>query len=204
MAFGGAVYNGGTLIISGSTLSHNQALATCSTHRCHAGPGGIFNRGNVIVRNSTISGNYPGAINNFGSRSTVAIINSTVSGNSGGAIFSSGAATLQNSIVANNSGGNCFGVTSKGYNLSSDGSCAFNGPGDLNNTDPMLGPLRNNGGPTKTMALLPGSPAIDAANPLGCTDGNGHLLKTDQRGMPRHDPEDIRGCDMGAYEHQGD
>lgn len=47
------------------------------------------------------------------------------------------------------------------------------------------------------MALLPGSPAIDAGNPSGCTDGSGHLLTTDQRGYPRHDPEDTRGCDMG-------
>jgi hypothetical protein len=66
----------------------------------------------------------------------------------------------------------------------------------------MLGPLQNNGGPTPTMALLPGSPAIDAGNPSGCTDGLGHLLKTDQRGMPRPDKEDIGGCDMGAYERQ--
>jgi hypothetical protein len=71
-------------------------------------------------------------------------------------------------------------------------------------TDPLLGPLQNNGGPTQTQALLSGSPAIDAGNPSGCTDGNGHLLKTDQRGMPRHDPEDTRGCDIGAYESQRD
>jgi len=54
------------------------------------------------------------------------------------------------------------------------------------------------------MALLPGSTAIDAGNPSGCTDGNGHLLTTDQRGMPRPDKEDSVGCDMGAYESQTD
>lgn len=48
------------------------------------------------------------------------------------------------------------------------------------------------------MALQSGSPAIDAGNPSGCKDGQGHLLTTDQRGMPRHDPEDTGGCDMGA------
>jgi len=95
-------------------------------------------------------------------------------------------------------------MTSKGYNLSSDGTCNFSGPGDLNNTDPVLGPLQNNGGPTQTQALLPGSPAIDAGNPNGCTDGNGNLLKTDQRGAPRHDKEDTGGCDMGAFERQSD
>ena len=97
-------------------------------------------------------------------------------------------------------------MTSNGYNLSSDSTCNFTGPGDLNNTDPMLGPLQNNGGPTQTMALPTGSPAIDAGNPKGCTDGAGHLLTTDQRGLPRPNTEDIadkKGCDMGAYEKQG-
>jgi hypothetical protein len=95
-------------------------------------------------------------------------------------------------------------MTSDGYNLSSDNSCDFDNTGDLNNTDPKLGPLQNNGGPTQTQALLSGSPAIDAGNPSGCTDGNGNLLKTDQRGRPRHDKEDSGGCDMGAYERQKD
>jgi len=95
-------------------------------------------------------------------------------------------------------------MTSDGYNLSSDSTCNFSNTGDLNNTDPLLGPLQNNGGPTETMALLRGSPAIDAGNPIGCTDNLDHLLTTDQRGMPRPDHEDTSGCDMGAYERQGD
>jgi hypothetical protein len=74
----------------------------------------------------------------------------------------------------------------------------------MNNTDPLLGPLQNNGGPTQTMALQEGSPAIDAGNPAGCTYGHGHLLKTDQRGLPRPDKEDTGGCDIGAYESQID
>ena len=80
----------------------------------------------------------------------------------------------------------------------------FKSRGDLNNMDPKPGPLRNNGGPTQTQALLSGSPAIDGGNPGGCTDGQGHLLKTDQRGMPRPDREDAGGCNMGAYERQSD
>ena len=70
----------------------------------------------------------------------------------------------------------------------------------------MLGPLQYNGGPTLTIPLLSGSPAIDAGNPNGCKDSQGHLLKTDQRGQPRPDKEDKNklGCDMGAYERQGD
>jgi len=119
--------------------------------------------------------------------------------------YSGSTVALQNSIVANNSGENCYGtMTSNGYNLSSDGSCNFNNTGDLNNTDPKLGQLGNYGGPTQTIPLLSGSPAIDTGNPSGCTDGLGHLLKTDQRGKPRHDKEDTGGCDMGAYERQTD
>jgi hypothetical protein len=95
-------------------------------------------------------------------------------------------------------------MTSHGYNLSSDNSCNFDGPGDMDNTNPLLGPLQNNGGPTFTQALISGSPAIDAGNPSGCNDGQGHLLKTDQRGMPRPDLEDAGGCDMGAFERQTD
>ena len=46
--------------------------------------------------------------------------------------------------------------------------------------------------------------AIDAGNPAGCTDGQGALLKIDQRGLPRPNREDTGACDMGAYERQGD
>lgn len=57
-------------------------------------------------------------------------------------------------------------VTSHGYNVCSDNGGGFlNGPGDQINTDPLLGPLQNNGGPTLTHALLTGSPAIDAGDP---------------------------------------
>jgi len=213
---GGAICNGGMLTIMNSTLSGNVA-------RQHEG-GAIANYGTLIITNSTFSGNVArssllgsvagGILNGglFQSAGTLAINNSTLSGNvarggKGGGIFNVKGSTvvLQNSIVANNAGGNCSGaVTSHGYNLSSDGTCDFDSTGDLNDTDPKLGSLRNNGGPTKTLALLPGSPAIDSGNPSGCTDRRGHLLKTDQRGQPRHDKEDAGGCDRGAYERQKD
>jgi hypothetical protein len=177
--FGGGIGNSGTATVNNSTLSGNSATAW---------GGGIGNEGNLRINNSTISGNKAGL--------------------QGGDIFnySGFTATLQNSIVANSSsGGNCSGtMTSKGYNLSSDNTCNFNGTGDMNQADPRLGPLQNNGGRTQTMALLPGSLAIDAGNPSGCSDGLGHLLKTDQRGKPRPDTEDTSGCDMGAYERQSD
>jgi predicted outer membrane repeat protein len=209
---GGAICNGGTLNIYNSTFSGNVA-------RHHRG-GAIFNYGTLTINNSTFSGNRTrrgsgGAIHNgvlFVGKGILSINNSTIAGNiagdgHGGGIFSLSGATavLQNTIVANNVGGNCKGtLKSKGYNLSSDDSCSFHNAGDLNDTDPNLGRLRNNGGPTKTLALLPGSPAIDSGNPSGCTNGQGHLLKTDQRGKPRPDKEDSSGCDRGAYERQKD
>jgi predicted outer membrane repeat protein len=209
---GGGICNGGALTIINSTFSGNVAR--------HRG-GAIGNYGTLSITNSTFSGNssgssgFAGGILNgglFQSTGTLAINNSTLGGNTadegrGGGIFNVKGSTvvLQNSIVANNAGGNCHGViTSGGYNLSSDDSCEFTGPGDLNTTDPNLGPLQSNGGPTRTMALLPGSLAIDSGNPSGCTDDRAHLLKTDQRGQPRPDKEDTGGCDRGAYESQQD
>jgi hypothetical protein len=210
-AVGGGIGNYGTVTINNSTLRGNTAQH--GTRGGGAG-GGIYNGRTVMINNSTLNGNSAdndggGIYNNTG---TVTINNSTLSGNSaqgGGGIYNypnAGTAMLRNSIVANSSsGGNCSGtMTSNGYNLSSDNTCNFNNTGDLNDTNPVLGPLQNNGGPTQTMALLPGSPAIDAGNPGGCTNGNGHLLKTDQRGAPRPDKEDTGGCDMGAYERQSD
>jgi len=210
---GGGICNGGFLTIINSTFSGNVA-------RQHKG-GGIANYGTLFMTNSTVSGNSSGAsglaggiLNGglFQSSGTLVINNSTLSGNTageggGGAILNvkGSVAVIQNSIVANNTGENCQGqVASDGYNLSSDNSCSFDGPGDLNDVDPVLGPLGNNGGPTQTMALLPGSLAIDSGNPSGCKDSEGHLLKSDQRGKPRPNKEDSGRCDRGAYERQKD
>jgi len=229
---GGGIASQGRLTINKSTINGNAASQgyPCGTKGCPPSHGGgIVHAGTLIINNSTVSGNsvegdpispfaFPsgGGIDSPGSGGAMTINNSTISGNSaphgrgGGVFIDFGTATIQNSIVANNSeGGNCSGwasMTSHGYNLSSDSTCHFNGPGDLNNiTDPKLGTLGNYGGPTQTIPLLSGSPAIDAGNPSGCTDGLGHLLTTDQRGMPRPDkPEDTTGCDMGAYERQSD
>jgi len=207
---GGAICNGGTLTIINSTFNDNVA------HKFVGGA--IANYGTLTITNSTFSGNSSGSqglgggiLNGglFQSSGLLVIRNSTFAGNTaglgGGGIFNTtgSAAGLEDSIMANNPGGNCLGaLLTKGYNLSSDDTCDFGGPGDLNNIDAKLGRLQDNGGPTETMALLPGSPAIDSGNPSGCPDANGHLLKTDQRGAPRPDKEDTGGCDMGAYERE--
>jgi hypothetical protein len=96
-----------------------------------------------------------------------------------------------NTLMASNRPVNCAGnISDGGHNLSSDASCNFTNVGSLNNTDPKLGPLASNGGPTLTMALLPGSPAINAGASAGAPT-------TDQRGVTR--PQGT-AVDIGAYE----
>ena len=201
---GGAIYNSSnaTLTITNSTLSGNSS---------DNDGGGIYNdAGTLAVTNSTLSGNS--AISGGGIYSysgTFRMTNSTLSGNSadyGGGIANDvhSAATLKSTLLASNAGGNCAlftPLTSAGYNLSDDATCssAFTQTGDKNSTAAGLDPkgLQNNGGPTQTIALLPGSPAVDAIPPASCTDTNGNPVTTDQRGVTR--PQGA-GCDIGAFE----
>ena len=93
-------------------------------------------------------------------------------------------------------GGPCeTALTSLGWNLGTDASCGLTGTGDLS-ADPLLAPLGDNGGPTPTRMLLPGSPAIDAI-PTGTPRLCDGTLATDQRGVVR--PQGT-GCDIGAVE----
>jgi hypothetical protein len=209
-AWGGGISSFGIVRINRSTVSGNTA--GCGTIGCHAGGGGINNGGGTLtINNSTVAGNhvYAAIAYNEGggilSSGVLWISNSTISGNSarqGGGIYGHG--NLQNTLVADNSALNCYGYMSAIFSLSSDNSCNLTGPGDKNNTNPKLGTLGYHGGPTQTIPLLSGSPAIDAGDPSGCIDSQGHRLTTDQRGLPRPDKEDTGGCDMGAYESQGD
>lgn len=211
---GGAICNGGSLTIIRSTFEENTALTT-------RGGGAVFNYGTLHVANSTFSdntatGGVGGAIHDgelVGGTGGAQLDNDTISGNSaalggspGGAIYNQVGLPIyvQNTIIADNVPQNCGGAAfeTEGFNLSSDESCDLHGAGDLNGVDPNLEPLRNNGGRTSTMALTPGSAAIDAGNRSGCRNWFGHLLTTDQRGMPRPDPPESRGCDIGAYESQ--
>jgi hypothetical protein len=115
---------------------------------------------------------------------------------------------LLSTLVAANAGPGfafygTFSFESLGHNLDSDGTSGLvNGAnGDLvgtaaNPINAKLSALQNNGGPTLTVALLPGSPALGTA---ACSDANGAPLTVDQRGLPR--PQ-VSGCDIGAFENQ--
>jgi hypothetical protein len=192
-----------TAILNNCTLSENTAS--------YYG-GGIVNYANdslapstVVLDNCTLFGNSAGPFGGggiFNDYGTATLANCTLSGNSanngGGGIRNYvGTVTLNNSIVANSlSGGDIFNAnywaTLQGSNnLVGDGSGL---PGWLSG-DPRLGPLQDNGGPTQTLALLPGSPAIDAGDnsliPTGVT--------TDQRGFSRIVNKLV---DLGAFEVQ--
>ena len=192
---GGGVSNSGTLIIANSTFSGNASSDV---------GGGVWNGGTATITNSAFSGNssgYGGGVSNdtFG---VLTVTNSTFSGNSayvnGGGIANAGTATLRNTIVANNTtGGNCFGtITNGGNNIDSGTTCGWgSASGSMSSTDPLLGALANNGGPTQTFALLAGSPAIDGVT-VGAPNG---APATDQRGVAR--PQGVR-YDIGSYEYE--
>lgn len=166
------------------------------------------------IINSTFSGNKTtqagatgAAIQAFADQ--LQIINSTIAANTprsgGGALAASWTPTqIKATVFEGNLGGNCTSgagaatkITTLGYNISSDGTCAaaLTGPNDLNNTSARLGPLRDNGGPTPTHALLGASPAINRV-PLSLCPAPA----TDQRWVMR--PQGTK-CDSGSYEAPG-
>lgn len=206
-------YSGGGLrldaggVITNTTITGNRLLAlppTAQALQSRPVPTGF----SLAVSEGT---GWGGGIDNRGGGDVV-ILNSTITDNSairgGGGIAvgqgyapvspaaALGTMTLRNTIVAGNTStsgpAGCHVkdqvIRSLGHNLSSDRSCFLTGPGDRPGTDPRLGRLAANGGPTATQALLPGSPAID-----GATDCPDH----DQRGVSRLQG---RHCDIGAYE----
>jgi hypothetical protein len=256
---GGGIDNGGTLTLSGCTISDNTATS---------GGGGIFNNGTLTINNSTLSKNVGGygggivnnsgatvtnctlsfntsadsinpgysggAIDNYGTlslvnctvannearytggienRKVLTIVNSTISHNKGnyecGGVFNSGSVSLANTIIALNIvTDTSFGgvpdvdgtVNSLGYNLIGN-TKGINGwvSTDLHNVDPKLAPLGNNGGPTQTMALMPGSPALNAGS---ASIPGVAVPKIDQRGALRGPAGLDAGDspDIGAFE----
>ena len=203
---GGAIYGAGTVRVENSTISGNSAATS---------GGGIYG-GVIEIANSTVTGNSAGTsgggIYVIGASHDVwlRVTNSTITGNSapsGGGIYNEvyvidSVVEISNTILnAGASGENIFNdggtITSLGYNLSSDdGGGYLTGPGDQINTDPLLGPLQDNGGPTFTHALLPGSPAIDAGDP-----GFTPPPLNDQRGCPFDRVFNGR-IDIGSFETQ--
>ena len=209
---GGAIYNARTLTVTSSTFSGNSALDG----------GGILNgtywdytpKPTATVTNSTFSSNSGGAIVNgraspgLRNGATLTVTNSTFvsnaidntdntnCGNTGRCQV-----TLTNTIVANSSGGNCAGtIIDGGHNLDDGTTCGFSTVnGSLSNTDPKLdrAGLQNNGGPTQTIALLPGSRAVDAGDSDVCAAEPVNGL--DQRGYVRPGVNHTQ-CSIGAYE----
>ena len=210
---GGGIFNdvGATAAVTNSTFSGNG---------CVHGPGAIDNVGTLSVTNSTFFGNRSGhdvggIDNSFDGVLTVT--NSTFSGNLNGAISNLGSAILKSTILASSPSEyppfgptkNCYGaITDAGFNISDDSSCGFAMTGAANNGDgvnPLLSTagLADNSGPTQTLAVQSGSPAIDAIPVADCTDQASppNPITTDQRGLPRPDDEE-QFCDIGAYEFQ--
>ncbi|MCC6970248.1 MAG: hypothetical protein IT434_08510 [Phycisphaerales bacterium] len=202
-AYGGGIYNNGTVTITNSTISANSALygggvdstadttsiinSTISGNSAQYTGGGLYNYYcTLAVTNSTIWGNSaPTAGGGIGTSSgTVTIRNTTIAANlgNGGLHIDGGAPVLVSCIVAGNVGGDILkGFLGAGStnNLIQDAAHAGGLTNGVNanivGVNPLLSPLSNNGGPTLTMALQAGSPAVNKGlNPANLT--------TDQRG----------------------
>jgi hypothetical protein len=193
---GGGILNENWLVISDSAVTNNTAAHGAGI----AGMGG----GNLFIGNTTISGNSGGGLFNCefcwaGIESSTIVDNSAPFTEHSG-IMNWAELYLHNTIVAANTPYNCANpVGSLGFNLEDDDTCGFDRVGDQSNVDPMLGPLADNGGLTLTHALLEGSPAIDAADPL-------EFPATDQRGWDRPldgDADSVWLPDIGSVEYAG-
>lgn len=210
---GGAVYliREGDFVVERSLFASNLAESKSGSSGGAVALNGETDERHSIF-NSTIAGNVTksdsgssgAGIFHFGG-ARLDVVSSTIVGNraEGGTarggnlmdVGSEGSLTVvRDSIVAAGAGGagfeNCWnqGIASAGHNIESLDQCKFIAAGDKVNTNPLLAPLADNGGPTETMALLASSPAIDAG--ADCPP-------TDQRGVAR--PQGP-GCDIGAFE----
>jgi hypothetical protein len=207
---GGGISNeGSSVTVARCTIAGNSATGGTD------GGGFRTNGGTLVVLDSTIAGNSAdfqgGGFQTLGG-AAVTLTSCTISGNSavatGGGVNNFGTSSFDvlSNIIAGNTAGSAPDFNgfpgSKGHNLIGISSGGTFAPTDLVGTtahplDPVLGPLANNGGPTQTMALLPGSPAINAgANEVLGPPSN---LTTDQRGpgFPRLNGFQV---DIGAFE----
>lgn len=197
---GGGVYNiaGGTVNILNSTISKNTSWKD---------GGGIYNNGELMVTNSTLSDNNASGFGGgfYSTGGSVHLESTTISENfsvdsGSGAYITDSILNFSNNIIANSFNEDCFVNWDNGgrigtntHNLVEDNSCSVGGINFLSG-DPKLGLLADNGGPTKTHALLANSPAIDRGD---CDFSQ----ETDQRGEMR--PMGL-ACDIGAYERAED
>jgi hypothetical protein len=213
---GGGFFNNNVVTLTGSTLSNNTAQTGSG--------GGLFSLGgSLTVTQSTVADNTaPSGGGLFVEISTVTLTASTIAdnfGTSGGGIDNvSGNVTLSGTIVAANTVSATNSAPSDWADSAANPSSSFNligvgGSSGLSNNvngnivgnttlpvNPHLGPLADNGGPTQTLALLPGSAAIDAAGSTLPTDPVTHQqLTTDQRGTPFSRLVD-GAVDIGAFE----
>ncbi len=213
---GGGISNaGGTLTIINSTISGNSAGDGFG--------GGIYNGGSLTITSSTISGNNTATIDYgsgggiFNHGGAAAIANSTISDNivefrGGGISQSGGTLSATNTIIALNtsaSSPDVYGpLTSEGFNLIGSSAGAIITPEQLSDqigvtaAQLALGPLRGNGGPTHTHALLSGSFAIDTGHSSGSfTDQRSFGRRVDNPAIPNASGGD--GGDIGAFEFGG-
>ena len=159
-AEGGVLWSSGILACTNSTITASRVLGGIGGIGTPGGAGtggGLYlTNATAVLLNLTLAANRADGTNihlNFGGPAlggNLAVTNATV--------------TVLNSIIADSgNGGDVWGsVTDGGYNICSDGTANFSAPGSLNQADPLLAALSDNGGPTPTMALLVGSPARDA------------------------------------------
>jgi hypothetical protein len=191
----------------GESLQIERSLIVGNS--AEVGGGGVHvdgtNIASIVINNSTLSANHAGhaggGISGLNLMGGVALRASTIAGNSA---VSGGGIRLEeveatNVIFANNSDSNCIfsDFSNSSFNLSTDSSCVFDGSNNISSASAGLTALAFNGGPTRTHALLPGSPAIDAGTfPLPLA------VLFDQRGALRIPPGQPGGNphDIGAFE----
>jgi len=200
-----ADYDGGGLEIQRARARLERV--TVSGNRAGRSGGGlnVDDQAAVDAVNVTLSGNEAptGSAANLTRNSTLTLSFVTVADHQGGAAFAvddSSTLRLKNSLLADPAVDECqledgATVDVQGVVLADDPSCNHASITVDSNLRSTLGPLQNNGGPTDTHALLPGSPALDAVT--DCTDWDGNSVATDQRGVSR--PQNGQ-CDVGAFE----
>jgi len=193
--FGGAIANAATMTITNCTITQNAAGDGGNLNQVGGSGGGIYNlaSGTLTIRNSTIISNSVGT---------------SLSGRlgQGGDIDNDGDATLASTITNDIAGDAPFksaGYTLVQANVTLDETA--NTGTNITGVDPKVSPLADNGGPTKTCALMVDSPALDKGKNFA-TDDQGNPITSDQRGAARVDSPNFAnasggdGTDIGAFE----